>query len=1540
MKKKYQIFLCEDFFLASEDTAEFTNGLFVDKRVCEIASDTSEFQGQANNIKFYTKIDGTHELTFNLPRYYFNEETGKNEINQLVELVVNKSKLELIKEDSNGELKSFFMVVNSKDDSNENGVLSYSYTCTDAFIEELSKNGYGLSFSDEVDGGGLGTIHELSNKITDNTDWTYRGDKTGPLYEYTTDLKYNVEQQRYDKVYKPVPVHPIKYIPELNRYCYELEILRKKDNDYHRIYCYDDTQQITANSVQNLLYNANEFVDTIGWQSYINNNGQITEGYIVEPEMEKIEDKMNFYLHTYPLSGQAKTFLLNDTVSGSSKYLKADVPYAFRWDSKNGNYSGIKSPIKAIHIYNKNPLINKDILPDYSYSPANGIGEGKYISLKFKTGFSTPYVVLEIDADVSIKDIYLFEVKGKKTDEDTAENNNLILLSSLVNGEIISENLVSLMQLPLGAPESTGEALSAYTHKYVQYFIRDNYKTELKINQLTGKNYIEENKIDDLKEEDTLTYLDFETEINVRNNYVIIKTEDGNFSFTEYYKIESTETGNKQIWPRPIKIVDNLPLEVEADLNSIYLLKTDNKYYQYYSIQRDGVIGGKWGYALFGDGANDKRRTLVASKSNRFNLIQDLAELFKVWPVFNIYREEDTGKIIKEFWFKENCIRKNFSGFHNGINLQGLKRVSNSDDIVTKMYVEDQENEYTKDGFVTIRRAELNPWGENYYYNFQYYVDQKLINTIVDVPGQGKKLIIDYDLENLYSDVKGLNNAIFSLNDQNSEKAIELSNLKSRLISLSTCIAAMKERLSSIDADLTKYNNEMGEPDKNELNRKRTNYFAMQEKYQKDYDDTQKIYDTIKEEYDSNREVIEAKQKEKIEKISQFESKYSQYIKEGVWSDATYVDNDTYFIDSQKVSNTSSMPQATWTISVIDGGIVEELKDFQFEVGDQTILVDNEFFGIQKNVEENYTFEVLISGITEYLDNPSKNEIEVRNYLTSFEDLFQRISAATQTLELNEQTYDKAAYFTSDGKIDADILQKTLLENALILANSTDNSYILNETGLSLQSIINPSKKLRAIADGVFLSNSLDLQTGEPEWKTGITADGINASLLTTGEINTSLIKIYSNGQPNFSWNALGITSYKFNKDTINSNSFIRLDGFGLYSIDDKTGFQQDATGAPWFKGLTRSDCLQKIIDQSTFSLTDKGFKLNVNSGQGSILLGYENVNNSSLYGLYIKDSKGKLTVKLQNNGDNQIAGWKIGDGYLYSGDATNGYTGIQSDGTVAFMAGGKNWDSWTKDAPFYVTHKGFLHSTSGEIGGWKIGETFLKSNDGKLLISNRNDPNNYFLWANGVFGVDYNGKLYARNADIEGKITATSGSFTGNIYAKSGKFDDSVVIGGTAVTAQSLRTLYEYATRGSGTQIKYISAIGGSIGGWKITEDSLSYNGTKISSGYIQLDNQDSSNKFSLSISFLFRRLTSGAVCQVPVIGFKSENDVKKTLRCIFYENQSLKVGLGTELESGDSCQILHDFTKKYHNGDIWVYLSDGARQKFEVLGGRLIAL
>jgi phage minor structural protein len=79
---------------------------------------------------------------------------------------------------------------------------------------------------------------------------------------------------------------------------------------------------------------------------------------------------------------------------------------------------------------------------------------------------------------------------------------------------------------------------------------------------------------------------------------------------------------------------------------------------------------------------------------------------------------------MKQFIGKEN-----FAGFKYGINLNSIKRTINSDQITTKMIVKNNANEFAPNGSCSISRASLNPSKTNTVYNFDYYINQDLLDA-------------------------------------------------------------------------------------------------------------------------------------------------------------------------------------------------------------------------------------------------------------------------------------------------------------------------------------------------------------------------------------------------------------------------------------------------------------------------------------------------------------------------------------------------------------------------------------------------------------------------------------------------------------------------------------------------------------------------------------------------------------------------------------------------------------------------------------------
>ena len=134
---------------------------------------------------------------------------------------------------------------------------------------------------------------------------------------------------------------------------------------------------------------------------------------------------------------------------------------------------------------------------------------------------------------------------------------------------------------------------------------------------------------------------------------------------------------------------------------------------------------------------SEKILSIQANNSNYFNILQDLCETFECWLDIRVEHEED-GSIkldenynpIKKVAFKEYAGKDNFAGFKNGINLTGITRNIDSNEIVTKLIVDPVQSEYTNTGSVDIQDAKSNPSGQAYILNLSYYINRGLITDV------------------------------------------------------------------------------------------------------------------------------------------------------------------------------------------------------------------------------------------------------------------------------------------------------------------------------------------------------------------------------------------------------------------------------------------------------------------------------------------------------------------------------------------------------------------------------------------------------------------------------------------------------------------------------------------------------------------------------------------------------------------------------------------------------------------------------------------
>ena len=645
-----------------------------------------------------------------------------------------------------------------------------------------------------------------------------------------------------------------------------------------------------------------------------------------------------------------------------------------------------------------------------------------------------------------------------------------------------------------------------------------------------------------------------------------------------------------------------------------------------------------------------KVTSITGSKSNRFNLIQSLCEAFECWAKFTIehndkgqieykyvslseeeyveggryyQRIEGSGessndslfKIYKGTGFINGLYKKVYSkyvtfkeyigddnpvGFRYGINLSSIQRNIISDQIASKVIVQANSNEFAPNGSCTIQQSVLNPTGENALYNFQYFINHGLL-----------------DATSLYDDLYGTNGGLGfytkmkEYNDSIQPKINELSEISKSLYTLSsrqTVYDALMEEADRLYEDASLELNSAGYSSTTgtvptyvtELRKQMDSYQSTITYYSSLSTRNRNLLNAYTQKYNTISEQLVSVRKLKDKLNQDFANKYYRFIQEGTWNSEDYWDPELYYQAANMVLYTSSFPQVSYSINVLEISEIEGFEAYKFKIADKTYIEDTEFFGYDSKGRP-YKEEIVVSQVTRHLDDNSQNTITVQNYKTQFQDLFQRIAATSQSLQYHEGAYQRAASaINSDGTINSALLQNSLEANALVIQNANNQSVTWDETGITISNFVNANELVRLTSKGIVLSSN-----GGKDWTTGITGDGINADVITAGRIDTDRIRIFNKAmQQTFEWNSTGINAYmqggrcSWTEDDGNGNSttyivdldtnqvnygkFVRFDHYGLYGY---------AGGDPTWIPNNISD----VISNSNFSLTWKG--LNIKTG-------------------------------------------------------------------------------------------------------------------------------------------------------------------------------------------------------------------------------------------------------------------------------------------------------------------------------------------------------
>lgn len=980
--------------------------------------------------------------------------------------------------------------------------------------------------------------------------------------------------------------------------------------------------------------------------------------------------------------------------------------------------------------------------------------------------------------------------------------------------------------------------------------------------------------------------------------------------------IRNASNDNKEFYIKDIQLFERVEYTTEAGDTKIIVPNEQNeetmggiitqKYYYYKADELDNIddkeefqpsvvkteIDNENYVPQFNTKA-EKIRSVSAKESNYFNILQTIAETFEAWMLIKVTRDSLGGIINKQIVFKQYIGENNYANFRYGVNLKDIKRTFESKQMVTKLIVKNNSNEFADNGFCTITRASSNPLGENFIYDFQYYFNQGLLdamdylNTLysftaidesnhsVSASGEDISEGQEFNLIGYYPRLRNINDSLDTLNEQ-------MQGLNTGLLKLEADAEVQKQTCISALEELEEYAEEFEYLTSCSIVNSTTNPWpdgiterSDVKKVLQKYSEVHSSYSTAAKQYKklagsqalaelegkgndtsviglipAKKAEIQALEDEyntklewKAELNKLFFTKYSRFIQEGTWISEEYTDDEKYFTDALSVLYNSCYPKVAYQINVLELSGLEGYSDFAFNLGDRTYVEDPNFFGTDQKIQ------VVLTELSEHLDSPEKNTVKVQNFKNQFQDLFQKITATVQQAQYSTGSYEKAVALAEANQAK----KMTFLTDALagasaMLTAAGQQSVTWGSDGITVTDLDSPCNSIRMIGGAILLSKQDN--NGQLKWTTGITYDGVSASLITAGILNVGEIQIMNCDEPCFRWDSFGLTAFNFTSSqgvvvagSVEPNHFVRLDKFGLYGIDGT------ANGLSWHPGS-----VDDILANATFALTWDGLRIKKNN-EIQVDIGYKNgkvINIKSLSPNYKKSNKTVLSI--DKDGNAKFAGQLIAatghfvgsisvgsltedpEDYETTGVPADPVFSVDSDGKMRMRRGGiylgdplekketnysdtnNNFDNY--HYPFSVNDAGVLRAVSGHIGGWSLSQEGLHyeieddskftgmllspTGQGVLRARVKIDGTNYITLSNPVFSV-YSGSTKLNKGTSNETVTANF-----------------------VVTAGGV--MYATGAKISGT----IYSGSGEIGGWKITPTAISKGSTVNDDGVV----------------------------------------------------------------------------------------------------------
>lgn len=494
------------------------------------------------------------------------------------------------------------------------------------------------------------------------------------------------------------------------------------------------------------------------------------------------------------------------------------------------------------------------------------------------------------------------------------------------------------------------------------------------------------------------------------------------------------------------------------------------------NILTDLLDGSDWSVGIVDtffedDNPIEKIRTLKANgNTNRYELIQNMAEIFGGFPVFD-------SEFKRVNFLHDPRIDRGIV-FRYGKNIKSYSIISSTKELATKIWIEGGQNE---DGITYIDNATNNTMGEPYILNFDYFIDKGLLTA-------QQQLDIDDFRTNIGAVNTNIRLTLEEMSDINSDLLTKEASLEFKI----TSKTAKEETVTS----LTNVRN--ATTDSTERSALLTQINALQSEItilngeistlESEIEALEIDLDTAEGDY-----VLYISAKNQY--LQDLEDSVGDFIREKLYKNDNYTDPDSLYADALNVSTLACYPQYDETISVLD---LSKLTGYEIEEFDEytkvKIVIDP--LGV--------TSDGQIREIDQVLDDPRLTTCSISTFITSFEDYMSSSFTSTNDLQIMKETYNRSYGLNPDGTVNKDFLQQAF-DSATFRLNVTSSSYIDPIQGFISVNLDNPDQLMKLNSAGLAIS-----EDGGQTWELAITVEGLVAEAVKAGSVDTKYIKIYN----------------------------------------------------------------------------------------------------------------------------------------------------------------------------------------------------------------------------------------------------------------------------------------------------------------------------------------------------------------------------------------------------------------------------------------------